>query len=449
MKEQRIILEPFSLLDVLECRGEIGANCHGYMVIKGHISKESEKEYLQMLLREIWATVKVCDENGNMGVLFSGIVTEGYIEVENDVRALKIKITTGSFGMDIKEHTRTFQNMGISYETVAISLMKSYSDGEIIVEKGKGQAVGRFLCQYQETDWQFLMRLASCCHTLLYPNYIGKGVKLYFGMPRGKKRGEINVTEYCLMQTEKKIYRIKARDIFDIGDSVFFCDRQLYVISRKTELEHQELVHTYELMQDEEKVSERFRNDNLTGVSLSATVTKVEGTNVMVSFWQDENKKACGSRWFPYATIYSSQDGTGWYCMPETGDEVRVYFPSCNEEEAYVLNSMHMESNDSGERVNPDHKSFMNKQGKEILLKPDSILITNNNGMSLELSDSDGISIISDKKISFRSEEAIEITSASDRVDIVAPRQIALIQGNTQMVLSENLTMRGAKIRLD
>ena len=64
MKEQRIILEPFSLLDVLECRGEIGANCHGYMVIKGHISKESEKEYLQMLLREIWATVKVCDENG-------------------------------------------------------------------------------------------------------------------------------------------------------------------------------------------------------------------------------------------------------------------------------------------------------------------------------------------------------------------------------------------------
>ena len=61
--------------------------------------------------------------------------------------------------------------------------------------------------------------------------------------------------------------------------------------------------------------------------------------------------------------------------------------------------------------MNPDYKSFMNKQGKEVLLKPDSILITNNSGMSIELSDEEGISIISDKKIVFESEEAIELTS--------------------------------------
>lgn len=53
------------------------------------------------------------------------------------------------------------------------------------------------------------------------------------------------------------------------------------------------------------------------------------------------------------------------------------------------------------------------------------------------------------KKIILQSEEAIEITSVNERVDIVAPQQIALQQGNTQMVLSDNLTMRGAKIRLD
>lgn len=221
------------------------------------------------------------------------------------------------------------------------------------------------------------------------------------------------------------------------------------MISRNTELEHGELIHTYELMQNESGLSKKRCNNYLVGVSLKATVTSVKGTEVTVSVVDDENKNASGSKSFPYATVYSSPDGTGWYCMPETGDMVRIYFPSNDEEKAYALHSMHMESSDSNERVNPDYKSFMNKQGKEVLLKPDSILITNNSGMSIELSDEEGISIISDKKIVFESEEAIELTSVTDKIDIVAPRKISLVQGNTQMVLSDKFTMRGGKIRLD
>lgn len=449
MKEQKLILEPFSLLDVLECRGEIGANCHGYMLIRGHISKDKEQEYLQLLVKEVWATVKIYDENGEMGILFSGIVTEGCVEVENDLKTLRIKINTGSYLTDINEHTRTFQNKEIPYESVMEVLMKSYSSGEMIGEKGKGRGIGKFLCQYQETDWQFAMRLASHCHTVLYPNYIGNGVKLYFGMPQGKIRGEVNPTEYCIKQTDKIVYCIKVRDIFDIGDSIIFHGHQLRVISRRTEFEYGELLHTYELMRGEVKLSDIFYNNDLIGISLNATVTKVEGTDVMVSFSEDENKYASGSKWFSYATVYSSPDGTGWYCMPEIGDSVRIYFPSHNEEDAYAFNSVHMASTDSSERINPDYKSIMNKQGKEILFKPDSILITNNKGMSMELSDDEGISIVSDKKIVLQSEEAIEITSVNEKIDIVAPQQISLIQGNTQMVLSDKLTMRGAKIRLD
>lgn len=451
MREQRIILEPFELLEVLECSGRIAADCHGTMTVKGYINSEMEEEYMQMLLEEVWATIKVSDDNGKIGTLFSGVVTEGYIEVENTVKILSITIKTGSFLMDLAGHTRTFQNKETSYETVLSVLMnsKSYSNGGVIIENGKGKSIGRFLCQYQETDWQFAMRLAGHFGTILYPNYIGSGVKFYFGMPYGKNRGEINPTEYYLKQADQMTYGMKMRDMFDIGDNVIFHGRKLYIVTRDTEFEQGELIHSYELMQSEKKSSGIIYNDSLTGGSLAGTVTKVEGTDIMVSFHEDENKAACGSRWFSYATIYSSPDGTGWYCMPEIGDTVGVYFPSHNEEEAYASNSMHMESANHEERINPDYKSLMNKQGKEILFKPDSILITNNAGMSLELSDEDGISLISDKKIVLQSESAIEITSVSDKVDIVAPQQITLSQGNTQMVLSDNLTMRGAKVRLD
>lgn len=449
MREQAIILEPFNLLNVFECKGEICADCHGYMSVKGYINGENEEEYLEMLIEELWVSLKVCDENGNEEIFFSGVVTEGRIEVQNNYKVLCVTIRTGSILMDLNEHIRTFQNRTTSYETVTATLIKSYAGKVLLADKHKGKSIGRFLCQYQETDWQFMLRLAAYCHTALYPNYVQTGVKICFGMPHGKNRGEINPTEYYQKQTSETVYGIKSRDILNIGDSVIFLGRKLYVVSRCTELEYGELVHTYELMQDERGSSEIKYNFNLAGVSLKATVAKVEGTEVAVSFLEDENKSASGSKLFAYATVYSSPDGTGWYCMPEIGDLVRIYFPTKNEEEAYALHSMHMESSSSDERINPDYKSFMNKQGKEILLKPDSILITNNSGMSLELSDEEGISIISDKKIVLQSEESIEISSVTDKIDVVASKQISLIQGDTQMILSDKLTMRGGKVRLD
>lgn len=448
MREQTIILEPFSLLDILECRGEICADCHGYMSVKGHISSEKEEEYIKILMEETWASVKVRDENGGEEILFSGIVTESTIEVENNLKTLDLTIRTGSVLMDINEHMRTFQNDKIAYEAVMAVLMKSYTGKALLADRYSGKSIGRFFCQYQETDWQFILRLAGWCNTVLYPNYVQTGVKLFFGMPEGENRGEINSTEYYQKQMNT-VYGIKSRDIYNIGDRVLFLGRRLYVISRNTELEHGELIHTYELMQNESDSAKKSCNYNLAGVSLKAAVTKVKGTEVAVSFMDDENKSASGSKWFPFATVYSSPDGTGWYCMPEIGDLIRIYFPSNNEEKAYALHSVHMESSNGNERINPDYKSFMNKQGKEVLLKPDSILITNNSGMSIEISDEEGIFIISDKKVVLQSEEAIEITSVTDKIDIVAPQQISLVQGNTQMVLSDKLTMRGGKIRLD
>lgn len=450
MREQMIILEPFEMMDILQCSGRVCGDSHGYMLIKGHISGNKEETYLRMLLDDTWVSVQTCSEDGKKSILFSGIATEGYIENENGVKALSLTIRTGSFLMDLKDHMRTFQDSKTTYDKILSVLTDSYPDKGFIMTKGKGQGIGEFLCQYQETDWQFARRLASYCGVGLFPNYVGNGVKFYFGLPHGVNRGEINATEYFQKQTMNElIYGVKLREIFDIGDTVIFQGKLLHVISRETEYTKGELYHLYELTLQQNKALDLMHNDNLTGVSLKASVTGVEGTSVSVSVKGDENGNESGSRQFSYATVYSSPDGSGWYCMPEVGDEVRLYFPSSREGEAYVFSSVHLKSENGDERSNPDFKSIMNKQGKEILFKPDSILITNNAGMSLEMSDEDGISIISDKKITLQSDKAIEIISVEECVDIIAPKQISLKQGNTDMVLSDRLTMKGAKIRLD
>lgn len=451
MREHKIVVEPFELLDVLSCRGKIGEDSHGYMEVRGHIHADKEIEYQQLLLTELWAKIIVYDENGVAEPLFTGIVTAGEITVENGVKTLCVIIKTGSFLMDLQEHIRTFQNSNDTYASLLRRMMLGYSImPKFIMNKGAEKSIAKFLCQYHETDWQFAKRLASYCHTWLYPNEVGEGIKFYFGLPAGENRGAINSTEYSIHQKSGNVtYKVRLRELFRIGDKVFFKNQLLYVLSRETFWEYEELHHIYELGIQEKEQESPIYNDNLIGVSLAGTVTGVKGTQVMLSVTEDENKAASGSREFSYATVYSSPDGTGWYCMPEIGDNVRLYFPSHEEQQAYVFNSIHLASKNPNKRTNPDYKSIMNKQGKEILLKPDSILVTNNAGMSLELSDGKGISIISDKKIILKSEDSVEITSEEGQIDITAADRIALCQGDTKLELSDRMTMQGAKVRLN
>ena len=106
MREQRVVLEPFGLSEILQCSGVVCANQHGFMMIKGYMKKEKEGEYLKLLGSSVWASVMVYDEWGKAGVLFTGVVTDGEISVENGLKTLKVKIKTGSFLMDLETHMR-------------------------------------------------------------------------------------------------------------------------------------------------------------------------------------------------------------------------------------------------------------------------------------------------------------------------------------------------------
>lgn len=61
------------------------------------------------------------------------------------------------------------------------------------------------------------------------------------------------------------------------------------------------------------------------------------GSKVQVQFSFDS--EFSGNHWFEYSTAYSSSDQSGWYCMPEVGDTVRVFFPSGNEGQAFAASS--------------------------------------------------------------------------------------------------------------
>ena len=131
--------------------------------------------------------------------------------------------------------------------------------------------------------------------------------------------------------------------------------------------------------------------------------------------------------------------------MPEVGDNVRLYVPD-EENRCLVVSSVHKETDAA--RQNPDYKSFKTKYGKEILFTPDSILMTNNQGMMVEMNDKEGITVTSDKDILIQAEENMTIASGSASLLIAAEDIVQVRQGGTTMTLSDDIYFTGGEFRI-
>ena len=176
-----------------------------------------------------------------------------------------------------------------------------------------------------------------------------------------------------------------------------------------------------------------------------ATVMDVKRDKVQIEVEQDEWGAADGKKWFLFSTVYSSGDGTGWYCMPEIGDSVRLYVPE-KEEDAFVISAVHKETDSA--RQNPDCKSWKTKYGKEILFTPNSILLTNNQGMMVEMDDEEGITIASDRNITIEAEENLTVSSANASLLVAAEKVLQVKQGGTAMTLEKDIVFTGGEFRI-
>ena len=132
--------------------------------------------------------------------------------------------------------------------------------------------------------------------------------------------------------------------------------------------------------------------------------------------------------------------------MPEIGDRVMVKFPDSKDSNAYVQNAVHVGAGNG--RDNPKVKFFKNKEGKEIRLSPESIIITNNNGTSIELIDDDGVYIKSRGVLSIDANLEVDIESKSSSIKVISKDSIQLNQNGTQMELSDRAITRGSKVYL-
>lgn len=464
MREVRIKVEPFSFVSFLnvECVKEL--NQHGTIRIIGVIEQENSSVYMSMAAQETWVTVNAISEDEHINRFFAGILTGLWIKKEGQVSILTIEVKTGSFLLDIKPHTRSFQEDGFSYSQVIQTCLEA-EGGSCDMSDSGSQTTGRFLLQYRESDWQFIKRLASYAGTVLIPADGVAKKKICFGYQQTYVAGQLETDSYRIEQNyeayEKKkaagvadirladlvSYVVGSREIYCLGEMVQFEGAQFVIGKIVSRLEGQELYHEYHLLTRENARLLPIYNESLTGISLDARVTAVEKTVVQVQIEEDENQRNCGSRWFDYATVYSTPDGAGWYCMPEVGDRVRLAVPDCVEGHAYVASSVHLGA--AAGRNNPDEKSWKNPQNKEILFTPNAIILRNNNGISLELSDKEGVRVISDKDIIIQANQDIQMKSKNAGINMAAETAVMMQQGAAKVEINQDINISGGKIYMN
>ena len=158
------------------------------------------------------------------------------------------------------------------------------------------------------------------------------------------------------------------------------------------------LKHQYTLTTKKGLSQNTLYNNQLIGLSLQGKVIDVSRDNVRVHLEIDDGQNKDESWWFHYSSVYTAEGNSGWYCMPELNDHVRIYFSDNKEENGMAISSVRKNSRAGGNNKvdNPDVKCFRTKSGKELMFSPEEILITASDGdVFIRLSESDGIEIYS------------------------------------------------------
>ena len=465
MREYQIQIEPFEYTAIRDITIMRTVNAHAEASVTVQIRDGQEEEYLGMLTGEAW--VKITGISGQDAgaihtVLFHGIVTDFSFSHDSYGTTMHLALASGTVLMDLKPHFRVFQNENTLCAAIHEKIVCAYPEGRVMIAEGGGDRPEGVLIQYHETDWEFLKRTAAGAGRCLVPDSSKKGVRYTIGLPEGMKRDlptdririKLDMRGYMektlggmawLRTADMPELVITDREICQIGDRITYQGKEYYICQIETGYQGGECLHTYHLRTKEALSPSAIPHEAVTGCSFDAVVTGVQKDRVQVEIAQDEWNAQDGKKWFLYATVYSSPDGTGWYCMPEPGDSVRLHVPE-SEEDSFVMSAVHRETDAA--RQNPDYKSFKTKYGKEILFTPDSILMTNNQGMMVEMNDSEGIMITSDRDIVVEAKENLTISSNSASLLIAAEDRLQVRQGGTSMTLSGDISFTGGEFRI-
>lgn len=402
--------------------------------------------------------LKYLAEEGEQ-ILFRGALTAHSMYREGEHRILTMKILDSTYWMDISRETRCFQNLTMTSHQVIDQILSEYPSSDCL-KNIPNEPIGELIYQYEETDWEFLCRFLSKYSDSIYPGAIGDGIQIKAGLSLQAEDVEwdnnpflmkMNLDRYRLLkkngkedllQTDFISYIVTGYDVLPIGSQVTYRAVPWFISYLERTLEGGILVSRYELAQKKGLAMMRKYNERIAGISVDGKVDAVSRDKIQVTLAEDRLQCKEGKYWFPYSTVAASADGSGWYCMPEKGESIRIFFPTCVEADAYGVTNMKGES-----KGTPDVRSIRSPYGSQVKYKKDGILIeTGSHGGYIKLG-KDGITTIkSEKGIALSA--GTEIRFEAPEIEVNSETEVNLKNdgGSDILMTPDDVTLHGQEI---
>ena len=378
-------------------------------------------------------------------VHFGGMIQCLTIERKNGIYYIHIDGISLTKYIDIKKQNVSYQNENSTYQDIIDKAIQEYNFPGmtyIWTEQSRSKKVGRFLLQFQETDWEFIKRVASIENLGLIPNMTGKQTQFFIGLPKGR---EEKIVPYCrhkvhrlLEKAEKEVVNKKVNTIwqgdyiqyelygitehYELGDVVRFQDMQYIVIEKTSTLFKKDgiLRSNYVIQQKKGIAFPRLYNNALRGNSLTGTVIDVKRNFTKLHLHIDEEQQDIATAfWFPQPQCFTAGSDSGFCIMPERGDTMRLHFPTKDETEHYIicsdngdfsklLNSLNTSKGgkepEKAAKVsggNAPYEKFLTTPGQKGMLLNDGMVKYHTTGdiSVIQMEDGKGISISSDGNI--------------------------------------------------
>ena len=333
--------------------------------------------------------------------VFSGIVD--YFEIL-DYGSYGCRILMRAFSKSVlfdrknEKKYRVFQDRNLMFSDIIDEINKDYADKKLEIKYSDiaKKQIGSLIVQFDETDWEFLVRLASQLKTGMF--VIEQGIILFGIVEMGEiKKENKYFSDYSLVRNYKNLYyKVQSNKVINLGDTVSISENAVENEGNdkdssgnkgnfsvlKTRIFLKDFILKSEFLATDMSSYHIFRkyNEKIKGCRIEANVERVfedsgiakmevrfaEGLKKIVQERSNEesNDKAYddyGIKRFPlsYQTFYS-QTNTGFFCTPEINDTVEVYFP--NEDERFAKVSWAINNKGNGRFSDYTKRNFQVNQ---------------------------------------------------------------------------------------
>ena len=378
-------------------------NEHQKLEMQLEMDDEQRKNLERIIEKEdVGIEIELAEASENVKrKVFSGIVD--YFEIL-DYGSYGCRILMKAFSKSVlfdrknEKKYRVFQDRNLMFSDIIDEINKDYAEKKLEIKYSDiaRKQIGTLVVQFDETDWEFLVRLASQLKTGMF--VVEQGIILFGMVEMGEVKKENKYfSDYSLVRDYKNLYyKVQSNKVINLGDTVSISknagenegNNEDSSVNKgnfsvlKTRIFLKDFILKSEFLATDMSNYHIFKkyNEKIKGCRIEADVERVfedggiakmevkfgEGLKKIVQERSNDesNDKAYddyGIKRFPlsYQTFYS-QTNTGFFCTPEVNDTVEVYFP--NEDERFAKVSWAINNRGNGRFSDYTKRNFQVNQ---------------------------------------------------------------------------------------